>query len=151
MFSILRWPNFGEAYKVTQVASVGTERVSADANALLQLVFHYEFNEYINQFTSSSARMANPETPATSDPSINGQLYPNPNNGTMSFSYDLPVNSKGLLILYDISGRQVDRFILKEGQNIEQISEEQLVSGIYFFQYLVNGERANSGRIAIVK
>lgn len=138
-----------DSVAVSQMASNELVEAYVGAQAIMKAIFLVSFQEPIDPVPHNSLRIAQPVTDA-SIPEL-GKIYPNPNNGTMSFSYELPIASKGMLVLYDISGRQVDRFILKEGQNIEQISEEQLESGIYFFQYLVNGERINSGRIAIVK
>lgn len=62
------------------------------------------------------------------------QNYPNPFNGSTKVSFDIPDNSFVTAILYDIRGREVDRYIngiLNPGHHSIEIASTSLRSGIY--------------------
>jgi hypothetical protein len=79
-------------------------------------------------------------------------LSPNPNNGEMVFEYSLPLQSSGIFILYDITGRTINKYKLTEGQNnLLKISETELKNGIYFYSVLIDGKMRGYDKIVVVK
>lgn len=136
---------------VRLIAADTTRDGFVGAQSLLRAIFEVSFREIIDPIpNSSSERLAPPAVNAIA-PMEQGKIYPNPNNGTMLFSYEIPEQSKGILILYDISGKQVDCFVLHEGQNIAQISDDKLGNGIYFYRFVVDDGQVNSGKFVIIK
>ncbi len=82
---------------------------------------------------------------------VSCKIYPNPNNGTMQFDYELTEVQSGQLFLYDLTGKIIQSWILKSGQGTMPINEENLNNGIYFYRFIVNGEPVNCDKIIIVK
>ena len=78
-------------------------------------------------------------------------IYPNPNNGAMSFEYELKNNDKGEVEIYDITGRKIVSYELETGSKIITISETTLNSGMYFYIYKINGSVEKSEKIIIAK
>jgi hypothetical protein len=90
--------------------------------------------------------------PVTENGDFNFRLYPNPNDGNMTFDYSSPDYSNGKLMLYDVTGRFVNSYNLNEGLNNSlKISEDQLQNGIYIYKIFVNNEIIASDRVVIVK
>jgi hypothetical protein len=79
------------------------------------------------------------------------KLYPNPNNGTMSFEYELKDNDKGEFSIYDITGRKIADYELTTGNKTITVSETNLNNGIYFYTYKINGSVEQSEKIVIIK
>ncbi|MCX6311683.1 MAG: T9SS type A sorting domain-containing protein, partial [Bacteroidetes bacterium] len=149
-YSIKTDPAFAsDSVTVSQMASDQNVEAYIGAQAMMKAIFLVSYQEPIDPVPHNSARIAQPTNNISN--SELGKIFPNPNNGTMSFNYEIPVGSKGILLLYDISGKQVDSFVLKEGLNTEQISEENLGGGIYFYRFIIDDEQINSGKVVIVK
>jgi hypothetical protein len=68
------------------------------------------------------------------------QNYPNPFNPNTVISYQLPVDSKILLIVYDIAGREIARLVNNEykkaGYHTTDFNAGILSSGIYFYRMI---------------
>jgi hypothetical protein len=79
------------------------------------------------------------------------KLYPNPNNGNMVLDYFLNTNDKGEIIIYDITGKLIDKRIINSSSNQMLISNEQLNNGIYFYIINVNEQTQQNGKIVIIK
>jgi hypothetical protein len=138
-----------DSIAVSQMASNQLVEAYVGAQSIMKAIYGVSFQEPIDPIPHNSMRISQPVADVTT-PEL-GKIYPNPNNGTMTFSYDLAAGSNGMLIMYDISGKKIDSFILKEGKNIEQISEDGLNGGVYFYEYVVDGNRINYGKIVIVR
>ncbi|MBS1495186.1 MAG: T9SS type A sorting domain-containing protein [Bacteroidetes bacterium] len=70
------------------------------------------------------------------------QNFPNPFNPSTKISFNLPAESKALLIIYDISGREVKQLvneILAAGLHEVNFNGESLSSGIYFYKLITPG------------
>lgn len=70
------------------------------------------------------------------------QNYPNPFNPVTKISFSLPVESKTLLVVYDISGREVMRLadgLLSAGVHEVNFNGASLSSGIYFYRLTTPG------------
>lgn len=70
------------------------------------------------------------------------QNYPNPFNPNTKISFSLPVESVTLLIIYDISGREVRRLVdksLSAGNHEVNFNGEFLSSGVYFYKLVTPG------------
>lgn len=70
------------------------------------------------------------------------QNYPNPFNPATKISFELPVSSQTLLIIYDISGREISKLVnqnLTAGYHEINFNGEFLSSGIYFYKLITPG------------
>jgi hypothetical protein len=79
------------------------------------------------------------------------QIYPNPNNGTMSLSYDLGENEEGTFDISDLTGRIVFSEKIIGGKNILPINTSQLEAGVYFYQAIMGNKKIAGDRIVIIK
>lgn len=72
-----------------------------------------------------------------------GQNYPNPSNPKSKIDYEIPVNGKVKLLVYDITGQQVMELV-NETQEAGYYSAEfdgsSLSSGVYFYRITAEGE-----------
>lgn len=78
------------------------------------------------------------------------RLFPNPNNGRMSFEYTIKSKGKGEINIYDITGKLVEKYILSPNDNYLQINTN-LSTGLYFYQVIVNETIVKSGKIVIIQ
>jgi hypothetical protein len=78
-------------------------------------------------------------------------LYPNPNNGTMSFQYSITNESAGDLFLYDLSGNLVANYKLKQGLNNQLQIDQELNNGVYFYKMVVGKEIKTCAKVVIIK
>jgi hypothetical protein len=71
------------------------------------------------------------------------QNYPNPSNPRSLIDYEIPVNGKVSLIIYDITGREVASLVneVKEaGYYSAEFNGGSLASGVYFYRVTAEGE-----------
>jgi hypothetical protein len=80
------------------------------------------------------------------------KLFPNPNDGTMNFSYSMKEGSSGELTLYDLAGKLIANYSLNSGDdNLLTIMETQLNAGIYFCKVMIDQQMELSEKIVIIK
>ena len=104
--------------------------------------------------TKASARMTNneEEKPTTLiEPKRSFTLFPNPNNGSMTLTYDLGKDTEANMNLYDVTGKLISTYNLSNTIGSIEINEDQLKNGIYFYCILVNGIKVNTNKIVIIK
>ena len=69
------------------------------------------------------------------------QNYPNPFNPSTKIDFDLPIDSKVSLVLFDISGREIMSLLngdfRESGYYTQQINASALASGTYFYRLSV--------------
>ncbi len=81
------------------------------------------------------------------------QNYPNPFNPTTNIEVDLPKNTFTKLIIYDITGREIQTLVneeLKAGRYIVEFSGNDLSSGMYFYK-LITDEYSKSKKMILIK
>jgi hypothetical protein len=82
------------------------------------------------------------------------QNYPNPFNGTTVINYELPFRSNLDLKIYNSLG-QLIRTLVKGDQEAGYYSiilnTEDLSSGIYFYQLIVNGNIINTKKLTLIR
>jgi hypothetical protein len=77
-------------------------------------------------------------------------LYPNPNNGTMTLEYSLSANEQGEFIIYDLTGKLITHYELDNVNNQLIISNKQLTNGIYFYHIKVNSKIVRNDKFIII-
>ncbi len=75
------------------------------------------------------------------------QNYPNPFNPTTKIDYDLPFDSKVLITIYDITGREIKRLMNNEvkqaGYHTLVFNGGNISSGVYFYRMAAEGNGQN--------
>ncbi len=80
--------------------------------------------------------------------------YPNPFNGSTTFSFSLPQNGELRIDIYDLIGKQVasiggDRY--STGAHHIEWNPQNLHSGIYVYKIIYNGEPLSGGKCVYLK
>ncbi len=70
-------------------------------------------------------------------------ISPNPNNGNFKIMYLLPQNSKGILEIFDINGKEVYKQNLPPWSTMQYISLPKLANGVYNCTIISNNERVH--------
>ena len=78
-------------------------------------------------------------------------LYPNPNNGSMTLEYDLNEGEKGSMILSDITGKQVGSYSLNVKETRLQIQENSLKNGVYYYEIRVDDKIVYKNKLVIIQ
>ena len=81
----------------------------------------------------------------------NFKVYPNPNSGNFNIEYKLMPNEKGVVNILDVTGKLVESHILENSKNNLQINANDLYSGVYLYQIIVNGNLVNADKLVIIK
>lgn len=72
-----------------------------------------------------------------------GQNYPNPFNPVTKINFDLPNDSKVSMIIYDVTGREINRLVNNElrqaGYHTVELNGSSLSSGVYFYRMNAEG------------
>lgn len=78
-------------------------------------------------------------------------VFPNPGNGNMQINYSIEANQKAVFEIYDILGHKLYYKELKNNEVNVKITDCDLVSGIYFYQVLLNDKIARTDKLLIVR
>lgn len=77
--------------------------------------------------------------------------FPNPTSGSTSVEYQLPRDiSEGDIVFYDTQGKEVKRFKVTNAFTTLNLSTDDLSSGTYYYQLLVNETIVTEGKKMIV-
>ncbi|MFT5821645.1 MAG: hypothetical protein ACI8ZM_002899 [Crocinitomix sp.] len=115
----------------------------------------FYFGSVINSLTSITYRTCtgtkSPESITEDDDAFEFALYPNPSNGMMTISYNVPTEGENRITIYTMDGKEVFTSLLKSGRYSEQIDISHVQSGIYLYKISLNNLPAEVGRISISK
>jgi len=81
------------------------------------------------------------------------QNYPNPFNPSTKINYDIPVDGKVTIALYDISGREVAKLVNEvkpAGYYTVQFNASNLSSGMYFYR-ISAGDFVSTKKMVLIK
>jgi hypothetical protein len=88
---------------------------------------------------------------------ILSQNYPNPFNPVTKIDYQIPVESKVSMIVYDMLGREISRLVdeqQKAGFYTVQFNTNNFASGIYFYRLITNAggqQQMLTKKLSIIK
>jgi type IX secretion system substrate protein len=130
----------------------GTTASYADINMAVDAINRgFDKCRIIKGFSSSAEplKMLND----SSSYEVNGifKIYPNPNNGNMQVDYSIADGMNGSMEILDITGRELNEFMLNQGRHTITVNGDYLPQGIYFFRMLVNNGAVATKRVAIIK
>ncbi|MGQ0829239.1 MAG: T9SS type A sorting domain-containing protein [Bacteroidota bacterium] len=83
-----------------------------------------------------------------SDENFKINLYPNPSNGNVLLKYTIKQN--GILNIYDVTGKQIEEHELSANGNELKLTNN-LNSGIYLYQVIVNDKIVKSDKLVVIK
>lgn len=79
-------------------------------------------------------------------------LGPNPSNGQFNVTYDFRKNfSTKVIEIYDMLGQQVKSIPLNSNKGTVNVAATELNSGIYFYNFRLNGKSTESQKLIITK
>jgi hypothetical protein len=79
-------------------------------------------------------------------------IYPNPSDGNLlQLHYTLQANEKGKILVYDLSGKKLNEYLLPSNNSQLQITNPDLESGVYFYQIIINDRIMKSDKLIIIK
>ena len=82
------------------------------------------------------------------------QNYPNPFNSSTVIRYQLSVDSKVSIKVYDVQGREVQTLVekrLSPGEYSVSFNSKDLPSGIYFYTLTIDGKTVAAKKISLIK
>jgi hypothetical protein len=85
---------------------------------------------------------------------IVSQNYPNPSNPKSKIDYELPVNAKVSIKVYDFSAREVTTLVNRvqdAGYYSAEFDGTNLASGIYFYTFSVNDNKIETKKMVLIK
>ncbi len=81
------------------------------------------------------------------------QNYPNPFNPVTKINFDLPVDSKVTMLIYDITGREVAKLLngefKKAGYHTTNFNASSLSSGVYFYSLSTDAFRMTKKMVVV--
>lgn len=79
-------------------------------------------------------------------------VFPNPISGNATIKYTLPQGaSKGEIIIYDITGKEVKRIEVTNGNSKIVVDNFSLQAGTYFYQLITSKGAAGTKKMVVVK
>jgi hypothetical protein len=114
----------------------------------------YYFGSVINSVSSVTYRTCvGSKTPETIEEIGNYQftVYPNPSNGFMTISYEVPTEGNNRITIYTIEGKEIFSTNLKGGRYTENLDLSFVETGIYIYKLSLNDVPTEVGRISIAK
>ncbi|HTA27326.1 MAG TPA: T9SS type A sorting domain-containing protein, partial [Bacteroidia bacterium] len=78
-------------------------------------------------------------------------LYPNPNNGGFTLTYQLQSGQAGTFAIFNTIGEKVASYDLDASTNTMKIDEEALNNGVYLYTIRVNNSVVKTDKLVIIK
>jgi len=78
-------------------------------------------------------------------------VYPNPNNGNMQVSYEIPENTNGTFEVDNLMGEKLFSYSLFGGKNTFSIFRSELEQGIYFYRAMAGNRQIAADKIVVIK
>ncbi len=115
--------------------------------------YNRDLTVYFDENCSSHGghgRIKEKKTPAKTD-NISFNLYPNPNNGNFTISYDLGNETAGKVELYNEVGMKVAEYLLSSSTGTMEINNPNLSQDIYIYKVYKGSEVKKVGKVIIIK
>jgi hypothetical protein len=82
---------------------------------------------------------------------ISFTVLPNPNNGNMNVSYEIPKNETGVMEIYNTLGTKLHSYPLIAGKNTFAINGDNLNTGIYLYRATAGNKIIAKDKIVVIK
>jgi len=136
---VFRINPYANANNVNNSIKSKTDSVIAHSNNIKQ--------DSINAATSNNLTGINTNTDANTYLSV----FPNPNNGNMQVSYQIPEKETGTFEVYDMMDKKILSYPISSGKNSITISRSDLEQGIYFYRAIVSNKLFAADKIVVIK
>lgn len=83
--------------------------------------------------------------------SYNINVFPNPSTGALKFTYNRMTQDRGEVEIYDLTGKKLKTYPLKDYENTLHIDDLSVDNGIYFYRITINGSIVRSDKLMIIK
>ncbi|OFX20124.1 MAG: hypothetical protein A2033_14585 [Bacteroidetes bacterium GWA2_31_9] len=144
--------NTQQEQALRDMASVETP-TGTEALIILEAVYGEEFEYPILKFGNQARSMSfNDNISGIDSQNFNSgmfNIYPNPNDGKMYLDYELETD--GILLIYDKTGRIVSEYKLTSGKNKLSVNNLKLESGAYTYRIATSTENLKEGKLVIIK
>ncbi|MBE7443599.1 MAG: T9SS type A sorting domain-containing protein, partial [Flavobacteriales bacterium] len=80
---------------------------------------------------------------------VKGKLYPNPSQHTVNYEITLATEQVGVLVFYDLMGKEVLASQLTSGDNKLTLDVSKFKNGLYLYKVFVNGKPQETGKFII--
>jgi len=93
------------------------------------------------------------DTTKTSDliSNVSANIYPNPNNGNFTLTYNLGNQTSGIIEIYNQIGMKVAEYLLTSSTGSMQVNAPNLSQGLYIYKLYTGNEVIKIGKIIIMK
>ena len=78
------------------------------------------------------------------------EVFPNPNQGTFTLSLAQPLNEKGIITMYDISGKMVTNQVISINEIQQKVEMANLPNGTYMLQ-ITSGKFVGHKKVVVIK
>ena len=138
--------NFGYIADLNDTVFVDTSHYTFPSD---QGPVQYKFGSQINGLYSVVfANSCSGQNESKAANSIEGiSIYPNPTKDILSINYSLDEESVGVLVIYNISGKELISSTLSSYSNTHMISLNNLSRGTYLYKYVLDGESIQTGKL----
>lgn len=126
---------------------------SVMAQSILMTVFNEEFDHPIMRKQiggTKNMQVNNNKGKTHAMNNVYAIIYPNPNSGSMNLEYQFEKDATGEFLIYNVTGKQILRYNLKEDSGIIDIKNNKLQPGIYFYKVISNNITIVSNKLIIL-
>jgi hypothetical protein len=117
----------------------------------MAMLMELDYIDFVDNCSAAKREMQSEQT-ATEKIGSEFKLYPNPNNGNMNLIYTMETSSQGQFIVYDITGKVINTYVLQQGvKNQLFINETVLNNGVYFYKVIIDGILKASDKLIIIR
>jgi hypothetical protein len=139
------WLGYGTQIIFTDVSNYDVPNPTQISNSY--------FGSIINSPSSVTFRSCNvgnmtPENGMLNDSTI-FRIYPNPSQGYFSVDYGINEEQVGELIIFNLEGREIERFKLNSSSNSMSFEIKNLATGMYVYRFIINDLTKDHGKIVI--
>jgi hypothetical protein len=139
-------------YEIAESDAHSAPRAHALLAMLDTAVFEYIIEKipYYSYKKDNEEQMPEENVIKAREEKISFNLYPNPNNGSMTLEYSI-WEEEGIFQLFDVSGKLITTKSLLKGNHAVSIQERNLSNGVYLFGIKNNSDNLFNGRVIIIK
>ena len=119
-----------------------------DGNSGTSIVDYVIFNKN-NLSDSVSVRVTYDITTDINGNYVSNSLiaYPNPAQNQINFKYSL--NKKSYINIYNVVGKKINTINLDSNQGVYTLNTNKYNSGIYFYEFVVNGKKVSINKFVV--
>jgi hypothetical protein len=126
------------------------ELATSNSRAILMKLFHEEIGDCPEELETRKLQIHQPDNLTKISAAFLGENYPDPSKESTKIDYYVP-EGEGKMIISDIFGREVENFLLLEGENYLEIKLDKYNSGMYFYKMVIDEELIDVKKFNVIK